>query len=220
MSNIQTFWLILVLPILYGLYRYYQYGESKRSATNEQIPKKDNLLLVATPIEPNHATPKLRRWGASESLRRFFADFEEFRIIANRWVLLKDTPWRLQELGDIRLRCFNNAEKKYGRRYDIFYNQQRAGLLEITDTKDYSTEEPRIHTNVMFRDARLISFQDISTFLVHIAALLSAGTGDEYANARRNIEAVLTEAHASRKISGTSRASNVLVKVSLRGAAT
>jgi hypothetical protein len=215
----QTFWLILVLAVLsYGLYRYYQYGESRRAAKSKQVTEEDNLLL-GTSIDPKHGNPKLSRWGISKTLRRFFADFEQFRVLANRWPLIKDTPWRLQELSDTRLRAPNNASEKYGRRYDVFYNQQRAGLLEITDTTDYSTDEPRVLTNVFIRDARLIPFEDISRFLTSIAALLSAGTGDEYAEARRKIEAALDEAHGAKKIAGLTGVSEVGIEVSLLGSA-
>ena len=86
---------------------------------------------------------------------------------------------RLQELKDTKLRTFNNDVPKQGRRYDVFYNRQRVGSLEIADTSDYTIEEPRVIANLVIRDPRPISFDDISRFLTSVATLLSAGTGDE-----------------------------------------
>ncbi len=61
---------------------------------------------------------------------------------------------RLQELKDTKLRTFNNDVPKQGRRYDVFYNRQRVGSLEIADTSDYTIEEPRVIANLVIRDPR------------------------------------------------------------------
>ena len=49
--------------------------------------------MVGTPIEAKHANPKLKRWGwrISDSLRRFFADFDRFGVIVNGWAAVKDS---------------------------------------------------------------------------------------------------------------------------------
>ncbi len=70
----------------------------------------------------------------------------------------------------------------------MFYNQQRVGSLEISDTSDYTTDEPRVCANVLIRDARLIPLDEVSRFLTSIAMLLSTGTGEEYAEAKHNME--------------------------------
>ncbi len=48
----------------------------------------------------------------------------------------------------------NNDVPKQGRRYDVFYNRQRVGSLEIADTSDYTIEEPRVIANLVIRDPR------------------------------------------------------------------
>jgi len=212
-------WIVLFAVIsVAGLYRFYRYGESRRTAASN-FSTKENRFLLGGPIEPNHTVPTLRRWGVPESLRRFFADFEQFRLLANGWALIKDTPWRLQELADTRLRKSNDSNKR-GRRYGIFYNQERAGLLQIADAPGYSTGEPRVHTHVLIPDAQLIPLEDLSTFLTSIAALLSAGTGGEYAESRRKIEVALDQAHeAKRAVRRTGVSTVVVVEVSLLGLA-
>jgi hypothetical protein len=191
-------WLILLLVLgLWACY-YYRFGYLEwRLGRSEREVKQDEILL-GVPIEPKHANPKLKGWRIPDSLRGFFADFGRFGVIVNDWPPIKNSPWRFQELKDTRLRAFNTDSPKQGRRYDVFYNQGRLGALEITDTPDYKTEEPRVSANVVIRDARLISFDEISRFLMSIATLLSAGTGDEYAEARRNVESLLTRAHQAR----------------------
>src|SRR5262249_37756988 len=80
--------------------------------------------------------------------------------------------------------------------------------------------EPRVHTHVLIPDAQLIPLEDLSTFLTSIAALLSAGTGDEYAESRRKTEAALDQAHeAKRAVRRTGVSTVVVVEVSLLGSA-
>jgi hypothetical protein len=217
-------WLILFVAVLLWACYYYRYGylELKRKAEEaEREAKQEDNILSGTPIEPKHANPKLKRWGwgIPNSLRRFFADFDRFGVIANGWAPVKDSPWRLQELKDTRLRTFNNDCAEHGRRYDLFYNQQRVGSLEIGVTPDYTTEEPRVRANVVIRDARLIPFDDISRFLTGIATLFSAGTGDEYAEAKRNLEIALPQAYLAKRGKGMDAAPEVVVEVSFLGSA-
>jgi hypothetical protein len=211
-------WLILFVAIsTIALYRFYRYGELQRKAAS-YLPAKENKFLRSGPIGPKHAVPKLRRWGIPEPLRRFFADFEQFRVLANEWAPIKDTPWRLQELADTRLGTPNENPKKRGRRYDVFYNRERAGLLEITDAPGYSTGEPRVRTHVLIPDARLIPLDDVSRFLTSIATLLSGGTGEEYAESRRSIEAALDQAHEAKRW-GRLKGGSATLEVLLLGSA-
>jgi hypothetical protein len=216
-------WLILFVAVLLWTCYYCRYGylELKRKAgKSEREAKQEDNILLGTPIEPKHANPRLKRWGITESLRRFFADFDQFGVIANRWAPIMDSPWRLQELKDIRLRTFKNDSPKHGRRYDLFYNQQRVGSLEIADTPDYTTEEPRVCANVVIRDARLIPLDEVSRVLTSIAILLSAGTGDEYAEAKRNVETALIQAHWMKRSEDMDAPAEVVVEVSFLGSAT
>jgi hypothetical protein len=217
-------WLILLVAVLLWACYYYRYGylelKRKTGKTERETKQEDNILL-GTPIEPKHANPKLKHWGITKSLRRFFADFDQFGVITNEWAPIKDSPWRLQELENTRLRTFNDDSPKYGRRYDLFYNQQRVGSLEIADTPDYTTEEPRVRSNVVILDARVIPhpLDDVSRFLTSIATLLSAGTGDEYAEAKRNVEVALTQAYLARRTKGMDTATEVVTGVSFVGSA-
>lgn len=213
-------WLILFVAVLLWACYYYRYGylELKRkTGKSEREAKHEDNVLVGTPIEPKHANPTLKRWGISKSLRRFFADFDQFGVVANGWGPIKDSPWRLQELKNTRLRTFNNDSPEHGRRYDLFYNQQRVGSLEIADIPEYTTEEPGVRANVVIRDARLVPFDDISRFLTGIATLLSAGTGDEYAEAKGKLEIALTQAYLARK--GMDNATEMPIEVSFLGSA-
>jgi hypothetical protein len=208
-------WLIpLSLAGLWACY-YYRYGYLERELVkSEREPNQEDILL-GVPIEPKHANPKLRGWRIPDSLRRFFADFGRFGVVINNWPPIKDSPWRLQERKDTRLRTFNDDTPKQGRRYDVFYNRYVVGSLEITDTSDYTTDQPRVRTNMFIRDARLIPLDAVSRFLTSIATLLSAGTGDEYAEARSNVETVLTRAHQARGL----EAGPLAIEVSFLGSA-
>ncbi len=199
---------------------YYRYSSLERkSARSERDAKQEASILSGLPIDPKHANPKLKGWRISDSLRHFFADFGRFGVIANEWPPIKDSSWRLQELKDTKLRTFNNDVPKQGRRYDVFYNRQRVGSLEIADTSDYTIEEPRVIANLVIRDPRPISFDDISRFLTSVATLLSARTGDEYAEARRKAETALTRAHRASRIKGLDASPEGAVEVLFLGSA-
>jgi hypothetical protein len=215
-------WLILFVAVLLWACYYYRYGylELKRKGgKSEREAKQEDNIRVGAPIEPKHANPKLKRWGITESLRRFFADFDRFGVITNGWPPITDSPWRLQELENTRLRTFNDDSPKYGRRYDLFYNQQRVGSVEIADTPDYITEEPRVRANVVILDAHLIPLDDVSRFLTNIATLLSAGPGDEYAKAKRNVEIALTQAYLAKRTKGMNTATEVVIEIPFLGSA-
>ena len=209
-------WLIPFVAVLLWACYYYRYGYlelERKAGKSEREAKQEDNFLVGTPIEPNHANPKLKRWGwrISDSLRRFFADFDRFGVIANGWASIKNSPWRLKELKDTKLRTFDNDTPKQGRRYDVFYNQRRVGSLEMADTSGYTTEEPRVCANVLIQDARLIPLDEVSRFLTSIAMLLSAGTGEEYAEAKRNMETALIQAHLAKRSAGLDAAPEVVV---------
>jgi hypothetical protein len=137
-------WLILLLVAgLWACY-YYRFGYLERRLERSEREAKQEDILLGVPIEPKQANAKLKGWRIPGSLRRFFADFGRFGIVVNEWPPIKHSPWRFQELKDTKLRTFNTDSPKQGRRYDVFYNQGRLGALEIADTSDYTTEEPRV----------------------------------------------------------------------------
>ena len=69
------------------------------------------------------------------------------------------------------------------------------------------------------RDTRLIPLDDVSRFLTAIGTLVSAGTGEEYAEARRNIETALTEAYETKKLKGMYVTPEVVIEASFLGSA-
>jgi hypothetical protein len=72
---------------------------------------------------------------------------------------------------------------------------------------------------VLIWEARLIPLDAVSRFLTAIGTLVSAGTGEEYAEARCNIEAVLTEAHETKELRGIYVTPEVVIEVSFLGSA-
>ena len=70
----------------YGTWTILRRGREKRQrAATEQVQREN--VLSGSPIEPKHATPKLKKIGRgiNKSLRHFFSDFDQFGMIANDW---------------------------------------------------------------------------------------------------------------------------------------
>jgi len=106
-------------------------------------------------------------------------------------------PWRLQELPEADLSLHGNFDSGpvYGRSYAIFHNQQRLGILEISDGFQYSAENPHVITHVQLDFVRVLSFDAIRTFLTTIALHtcdFHPGT-KEYVQAEQAIDRAMTE---------------------------
>ena len=119
----------------------------------EKVKKKLFAALMDNkPIVPKHQRPKSigEGWGVYDQDRKFFADFEDFADVVNWWFATADIggPWRLQELADTELRLGCHDSPTYGRRYEIYHNQVRAGSLELQasyqDGESYRKHQDRV----------------------------------------------------------------------------
>jgi hypothetical protein len=95
-------------------------------------------LLFSEPIAVKHDRPKSltpdgnERWGAEKHDFECFQSFWYFADWINKLYSDLSEPIRLQELGDTSIRgSLSREAPAYGRRYDIFYNQTKIGLLQI-----------------------------------------------------------------------------------------
>jgi hypothetical protein len=148
--------------------------QSKRP--EKQKEKFLRSLLHSTPIEPKHNGPK-HIGGEFESLtddddRRFFNDFAAFGNVVNGW--LSDAqfgvPWRLQELPETELRLAISDSPKFGRRYQIFYNQEQIGELEVSAGYPYTPTVRNVYANLELDWVRFLSFSRLTGFLHDIAS--------------------------------------------------
>jgi hypothetical protein len=124
------------------------------------------------PITPKHDPPKVAGGAfsslASDDDRRFFVDFADFADVVNWWLADEHVGscWRLQDRHERNL--ILNVDDSYptlGRRYDIFHNQVRLGIVEISPRYGYSTATPKVFTEIALYQVRLLSFDSIAGFL-------------------------------------------------------
>ncbi len=203
-------WVSSVAAGALGAWIVLTFWQSRNEQPDRPSKEYRDKLLRGKPLEVKHAIPKLEQegWGIDDSLRQFFHDFDWFGVIANDWVMIKESPWRLQETEQTELRRLGFESPVYGRQYHVFYNQERVGHLEVTDYMEYTSENPKITAYIEIEDTCLFYFDEVREFLTNIALLLSGSTKEEYQEAQRNIEKALFRAHwdASRSqiIYGTS----------------
>jgi hypothetical protein len=177
----------------------------QEAARKPPRPKKEFLqkLMRSEPITPKHNPPRIAG-GEFSSLaddedRLFFADFAEFADVVNWWLADKHVGscWRLQELprGDVILNV-DDSGPTLRRAYDVFHNQVRVGILEISRGYDYSAENPRVTTEIELYSVRLLSFDSIAGFLRDIAMHVcdDKAKGDDYFDANQAIGSALTKA--------------------------
>lgn len=135
-------------------------------------------LFKSSPIEPKHTRPGSLTGGFgggffdSEQGDRFFADFEMYPDRLNTNYMPQDEwpgwPWRLQELKSTEISRTHDYPK-FGRRYSVFYNQASIGLIELTPSYDYSSENnPKVYADIKLECARLLPFAHILGFLVSV----------------------------------------------------
>jgi hypothetical protein len=174
------------------------------AARRPETLKKKFLKCVfdSKPITPKHQPPPPLKKGyaVGKEKLQFFSDFEDFANVVN-WYLASPYsdggPWRLQELPEADLSLHGNFDSGpvYGRNYAIFHNQQRLGILEISDGFQYSAENPDVITHVQLDFVRVLSFDAIRTFLTNIAhhtCDFRPGT-KEYFQAEQAIDRAMTE---------------------------
>ena len=164
-------------------------------------PKKKFLkrLLHSKPVAPKHQPPsplKAGKEGITRAVQQFFADFEDFADVVNSWLADPHVggPWRLQELPDAELSLGVSDSPTHGRRYAIFYNQERLGTVEVSDFF-YRTEAPRVITRLRVDYVRLLSFDAVRNFLSAIALHTCDASPDskEYSQATQAIDRAMTE---------------------------
>jgi hypothetical protein len=158
-----------------------------------------NSLLHGNPIIPKHEQPKIIGESipslVTEGDRLFFGHFAEFAAVVNWW--LSDghvkSAWRLQELPNTELKLAFSDMPSFGRRYALFHKQVRIGMLELRANYGYSAENPAVHTYVKLKWGRLLSFGNIVGFLEAIASHVCDQSTREFADARSQIQKVITE---------------------------
>jgi hypothetical protein len=146
-------------------------------------------LLHSEPIVPKHGQPTkwdfycddeayLARWAARlgkmhRAEKAFFYDFSKFGDVLNH-AFMHWSPWRLQELADNELELLGppDAPPAYGRRYSIFHNQSRLGVLEVRHSGDYSDANPFVVIAVELLAVRLLQLETVRSLLEGIANLV------------------------------------------------
>jgi hypothetical protein len=147
----------------------------KHAARKPPKPKKKFItaLLHSEPIAPKHQPPKTIGDQfpslVTEQDRLFFGDFADFADVVNWWLSDDGGRWRLQELPETELELDFSDTPNFGRRYTIFYNQVRLGILEVSPSFEYSTDKPNVYTNIELDCIRLLSFDTVEGFLTDIA---------------------------------------------------
>lgn len=146
-------------------------------------------LLRSDPITPKHEPPpplKKDEWWVNEGVMKFFDDFEDFGYVVNWWLADEHvgSHWRVQELPNAELRLGSYDSPTYGRRYAIFCNQIKLGILEVHDF------DPCVIAQIKIEFVRLLSFGEIQDFLVAIALHICDPNPDskEYIDARQTID--------------------------------
>jgi hypothetical protein len=144
----------------------------------EKLRKKFiTVLMSSKPIVPKHQSPKSmggqleNTFLVTQEDRLFFTDFVDFGAVVNWWLGDEDVggPWRLQELPNTELSIGFSDTPRFGRRYDIFYNQVRLGTLEIYPGSPYSAEQQIVYSAIELEWVRLLDFDTLHRFLEDIA---------------------------------------------------
>lgn len=168
-------WLI-VLVVMNLLLTSYLWQQTRRG------PKRKfrRALESGGPITPKHARPAeiAKGWGVSDSDLQFFEDFDLFGDALNRVLKDEDEPWRVQELSNTEISGLDDDSPRYGRRYEVFYNQYKLGTLQVYAGVFYSAREPNVRTEIELMFARLIPFNRILGF-VSFVARFTASSGIE-----------------------------------------
>jgi hypothetical protein len=172
--------------------------EVDRPQTRDPAAKFVRRLLHSSPIEPQYDVAENIEEGGgtffmTDAYRRFFQDFDQFAELMNGH--FKNSPWRLQQIGDPFLKNFGDDYPQHGRRYDVFYNQVCIGDLEINPDFKYDTRNnPLVRSCVKLADVRLLPFDEIYRFLLAIAHNLSGGASESFAEAKQAIDTALLRA--------------------------
>ena len=181
----------------FSLWRMMATKASRPAGLNKKAVK---ALWHSDPIVPRHDPPKPgERFSSlhSDEDKAFFADFQEFADVVNRWLATLESRFRLQELPDDHLRL-NVPEDQpvFGRSFAVYYNQTRVGRLETCPSyRGYTTQTRHVSTSVQIDWARFLGYRTITEFLDNIASHVTNPNpkSDEYVSARQSVQAALIE---------------------------
>jgi hypothetical protein len=134
-------------------------------------------LLNSKQITPKHDRPASLTgdgYGGSTEPHEynFFDWFDRFAEPAHRQ--MSEEPWRFQEKSNTLLSSFFDSPS-YGRRYDIFHNHLKVGLIEISAdlVHEFTSEEPNVDTHIELLHVRLLQFNEVLGFLNWVAGWLA-----------------------------------------------
>jgi hypothetical protein len=170
---------------------------SRPAGLNKKAAK---ALWHSEPMVPRHDPPKPgERFSSlhSDEDKAFFADFQEFADVVNRWLATLESRFRLQELPDDHLRLnVPDDQPAFGRSFAVYCNQSPVGRLEIhPGFPEYTTQTPFVYTSVQIDWSRLLGCRTITDFLDVIASHVTnpSPKSDEYVSARQGVQAALME---------------------------
>lgn len=165
-----------------------------RNATKSRLrPRILRELRFGEPIKVKHATPRSlthdgkQRYGAEKH------DFECFQLLwyFPEWInkLYSDLsePIRLQELRDTSISGSRADEgPAYGRRYDIYYNRCKIGLLEICASLDRvfdpAVKSVDVEITINAVPPTVLPYSDVYGFLSTVASLVTSRSKPKYAH--------------------------------------
>jgi hypothetical protein len=175
----------------------WQYARTAARKPEKLKKKFFSKLLRSDPIIPQHQPPKTIPSTLRDDERRFFNDFADFGAVLN-WGLSDQYvggPFRLQGLPETDCTIDTWHGPRFGRRYAIFHNQVRLGLLEVrAGLGGYSTEQPNVITFIKLSWVRLLEYQTILGFLHEVTVhVCDYHKEREYFLTQLSIDRVLTE---------------------------
>jgi hypothetical protein len=184
--------------VTFGLWR----TAAKLSRTAVRKPPQPKKAFLSTlqskPIEPKRVKQNPLPNYAGDTAKQLCRDFADFGAVVNWWLSDEHvgSRWRLQELPDAELRLGGIDGPSFGHSFDVFYNQARLGRLEVTDAYGYSASEPKVRTTIELSNVRLLSFDAVQNFLLHIALHVTDTDqgAAEYLRTRQEIERAMTRA--------------------------
>jgi hypothetical protein len=163
-----------------SLWRMVATKTSRPAGLNKKAAK---ALWHSDPIVPQHHPPNFPsgRYASlhSDEDKAFFFDFREFADVANRWLAILESRFRLQELPDDHLRLnVPDDQPVLGRSFAIYYNQSPVGRLEILPGfPGYTSQTPYVSTNVEIDWSRFLGYRTITGFLDTIASGVTSDGG-------------------------------------------
>lgn len=184
-------WLVaLSVALLVLTYHVSGLREARKPHLKPKILKE---LRFGEPIRVKHNTPRSltpdgkQQWGATEHDFECFQSFWYFPHWINKLYSDLSEPIRLQELRDTRITGSRSDEgPAYGRRYDIYYNRCKIGLLEVCagfrrafDPADKSVD---VEVTIDGVPATALPYSDIFGFLSTVASLVMSATKPKYSH--------------------------------------